>query len=67
MTKKFDFTENYEKLKKITEAFESGKFSLEDGLEKFEEGLKIAEDLKKYLKSAENRVKEIKSIFSDEK
>lgn len=63
MKKNFNFTENYEKLKKITEAFESGKFSLEQELEKFEEGLKIAEDLKKYLASAENRVKEIKSLY----
>ena len=64
MVKKFDFAKSYQKLEEITEQFESGKFSLEDGLKKFEEGLALAAECKEYLKQVENKIIEIKKKFS---
>ncbi len=58
------FQKQFEELEKIVASFESGKFDLDEGLEKFEEGLKIATELKKRLKEAENRLEEIKVKFS---
>lgn len=60
------FQKQFEELEKIVAAFESGKFDLDEGLEKFEEGLKIATELKKRLKEAENRLEEIKVKFASE-
>jgi len=60
MKKGFDFAKSYQKLEEITEQFESGKFSLEDGLKKFEEGLALAAECKEYLKQVENKIIEIK-------
>jgi len=64
MKKGFDFAKSYQKLEEITEQFESGKFSLEDGLKKFEEGLALAAECKEYLKQVENKIIEIKKKFS---
>ncbi len=61
--KDFDFAKSYEKLQKITEEFESGGLSLEDGLKKFEEGLEIANQCKEYIKNIENRIIEIKKKY----
>ena len=63
MVKKFDFAKSYQKLEEITGQFESGKFSLEDGLKKFEEGLELAAECKEYLKQVENKIIEIKKKF----
>ena len=60
MPKKFDFAKSYQKLEEITEQFESGKLSLEEGLNKFEEGLELANECKEYLKRIENKIIEIK-------
>ncbi|OGD32026.1 exodeoxyribonuclease VII small subunit [Candidatus Azambacteria bacterium RIFCSPHIGHO2_02_FULL_52_12] len=64
MSKKFDFAKSYEKLEKITDEFESGKLSLEQGLEKFEEGLALASECKKYLEEVENKIIDIKKKFN---
>ena len=64
MRKQFVFAKSYQKLEEITEQFESGKFSLEDGLKKFEEGLALAAECKEYLKQVENKIIEIKKKFS---
>lgn len=66
MAKKFDFAQSYKKLEEITEQFESGKLSLEEGLEKFEEGLALAAECKEYLKQVENKIIEIKNKFKAE-
>ncbi len=63
MSKKFDFAKSYEKLEKITDEFESGKLSLEQGLEKFEEGLALAAQCREYLEQVENKIIEIKKKF----
>jgi len=62
-SKNFNFAKSYEELEKITGEFESGKLSLEDGLKKFEEGLKIAGECKKYLENFETKISEIKKKY----
>ena len=61
--KKFNFAKSYEELEKITDEFESGRLSLEEGLKKFEDGLKIAGECKKYLENIENKITEIKKKY----
>ena len=62
--KGFDFAKSYEKLEKITDEFESGKLSLEQGLEKFEEGLALAAECREYLRQVENKIIDIKKKFN---
>lgn len=59
----FDFSEASSRLEEITSSFEKDEFDLEEGIEKFEEGLKIAKKLEKRLEEAENEVKKIKEDF----
>lgn len=66
MSKKFDFAKAYQRLEEITREFESGKLSLEAGLEKFEEGLALAKECKAYLAQVENKITEIKKKFEME-
>jgi len=58
-----DFQKQFAALETITEDFESGKYNLETGLKKFEEGLHIAQELKKHLESVENRIQTIKGKY----
>lgn len=62
---KFNFSEAFAELEKITEWFERGDVELEEGLKKFERGLELASKLKIRLKEVENKVVEIKEKFSD--
>ena len=45
------FSRLYEELEALTEAFEHGEFDLDEGLEKFEHGLVLAQKLKDCLKN----------------
>lgn len=58
--KKFNFSKSYAELQKIVEWFEKDKIDLEEGIGKFEEGVLVMKELKKYLDEMENKVKEIK-------
>lgn len=60
-----DFQKQFAALEKITEDFEAGKYSLEDGLKKFEEGLAIAQELKDYLETVENKIEAIKQNYNE--
>lgn len=64
--KEFDFAQSYKRLEEIAKEFESGKLSLDEGLQKFEEGLALAKDCKDYLKKVENKIVEIKKKFDVE-
>lgn len=57
---KFDFNAAYKKLEEITSWFEKDDIDLEDGIAKFEEGVKLTGKLKKYLETQENKIKELK-------
>ena len=61
--KNFNFAKSYKELEKITEEFESGDLSLEDGLKKFEKGLELASSCKEYLGKIENKIIEIKKRY----
>ena len=61
----FDFQKNYDALEKITADFESGKYNLETGLKKFEEGLELAKQLKTYLEEVEHSIKTIKGKYRE--
>ena len=61
----FDFQKQYDALEQITSDFEAGKYNLETGLKKFEEGLKIAQELKTYLEEVEHSIKTIKGKYRE--
>jgi exodeoxyribonuclease VII small subunit len=61
----FDFSKSFNKLEDITEKFENDDFELEEGIEKFEEGIKLANKLKQRLQDAENKVEKIKEDFAE--
>jgi exodeoxyribonuclease VII small subunit len=63
--KAFDFQKNYDALEKITAEFEAGKYNLETGLKKFEEGLDLAKQLKQYLEEVEHSIKTIKGKYRE--
>ena len=58
--KKFNFAKSYAELQKIVEWFEGDDVDLEEGIEKFEGGMKLVKEMKEYLNDIENKIKEIK-------
>ncbi|MBI3120328.1 MAG: exodeoxyribonuclease VII small subunit [Candidatus Kerfeldbacteria bacterium] len=65
MTKKSSFHEQLKKLEEITAYLEQPDLDLEQGLGKFEEGLKLAKELKSRLHSLEQTIETIKEKFHD--
>ena len=63
----FNFKSAYAKLKKIVVYFEESEetFDLDVAISKFEEGLKIAQQIRSALETAENRVKKIKLAYDE--
>ena len=60
-----NFQDQFTALEKITADFEAGKYDLETGLKKFEEGLQLANNLKRYLHEVEQRIETIKTKYHD--
>ncbi len=58
--KKFNFTKAYAELEKITTWFERDDVDLEEGMKKLEEGSELVKELKNYLNTVENKIKELK-------
>lgn len=65
MSKKVDFKEKLNELEQIVAKFEAGDIDLDTALDDFEQGMKLAEELKEYLDTAQNRVEEVKKKFDD--
>lgn len=63
MKKSFDFSAKYSALQKLTEKLESGDLSLEENVKLFEQGLKLAKELKNYLAQIETQIKVIKEKY----
>jgi exodeoxyribonuclease VII small subunit len=64
MTKKTpSFAEAFAELEKLTEWFETQEVDLDEGLEKFERGLELADVCKKKLAEVENKVEILKKKF----
>lgn len=56
--------QQFEALEKIVAQFEQGQLDVEDGLEKFEQGLQLATDLKKQLASVEVKIESMKKKYN---
>lgn len=63
MARGFNFGKAYQELGKIVTEFESREIDLEKDLPKFERGLKLAAELQKRLKEAENKVVDVEKQF----
>ena len=63
-SKEIDIAKGFQELEEISEWFERGEANIDQGLEKFERAMAIADVLKKRLSAAENKVKEIKKKFN---
>ena len=61
--KEIDVAKGFQELEQIAAWFEKGETNLDQGLEKFERAMGIADALKQRLLQAENKVKEIKTLF----
>ena len=61
---KIDFSAGLKELEEITNWFESENADLDQGLAKFERGLELIAGLRQQLKTAENRVEQIKQKFN---
>ncbi|MDH3217487.1 MAG: exodeoxyribonuclease VII small subunit [Candidatus Krumholzibacteria bacterium] len=57
--KKDNFEQSMKRLEKIVEELDKGDFSLEDSLQKFEEGLKLGKTCREMLDKAESRVRKL--------
>lgn len=66
MTKKESFQEQLNRLEEITKRLEQPDLDLEKGLGTFEEGLKLAKELKVRLHSLEQTIETVKEKFEDE-
>lgn len=55
--------QQFEQLEKIVAEFEEGHLDVEDGLEKFEQGLQMATALKKQLSSVEVKIEQMKRKY----
>lgn len=62
---KIDFATGLKELEEITTWFESDNLDLDKGLAKFERGMELIAQLKKYLGTVENQVQQIKSKFAE--
>jgi exodeoxyribonuclease VII small subunit len=58
-TAKKSFEKSMEKLERIVEELDKGEFTLEESLDKFEEGLKLGKTCRDILDKADARVKKL--------
>lgn len=58
--KKFNFAKSYAELQKIVAWFEKEEVDLEEGIKKFEQGAELVKELKEYLDTMDNKIKELK-------
>lgn len=52
-------------LEELSQYFESGEFDIDDGLKKYEQGMKLAQEIKKQLTAYELKITEIKEKYSE--
>lgn len=63
MTPKQSFASQFAALEKIVQSFEHEKMDIERGIEQFEKGVALAEELKKTLASVENKIVSLKERY----
>lgn len=49
----------------ILNELQSGDLDIDDAVKKYQRGMEIVQELQKYLKDAENKVKKVKADFRD--
>jgi exodeoxyribonuclease VII small subunit len=64
--KKGTFATQFKKLESVTKKFESGDIDLEDALDQFEKGMKIAAELRAALDTIEQNVAVVKKKYDKE-
>ena len=57
----FKYSEAIKELQQITEYLESADVDLDEAIKKFDRGSRLASEIEEHLKSAENKIKTIKS------
>jgi exodeoxyribonuclease VII small subunit len=57
----FKYSEAIKELQEITEYLESADVDLDEAIDKFDRGSKLAAEIEEHLKIAENKIKTIKS------
>lgn len=63
-TKKSSFQKSYQELQKLVEWFDREDIDLEEGMAKLVQGAALVKELKTYLATAENKVKELKKSLA---
>jgi exodeoxyribonuclease VII small subunit len=63
-TKAFEFERSLKELEAITAWFESADADLDQGIEKFERGMELSQELRAHLDQVENRIEKIRQRFS---
>lgn len=58
------FRQQFTELESIIKKFESDDWNVEEGLEDFERALALAAELKKILRTTENKITELKNTYS---
>jgi len=61
---KFSFSQKMARLEKIAAELENSEIDLDEAIQKFEEGAKLAHQLKLYLEKSKNRIATIQKRFS---
>lgn len=61
MSEKLTFEETIKKLEEVVKQLESKDISLEQSIEKYQEGLKLSKSLYEMIKAAESLIVEVKS------
>ncbi len=61
--KEFNFSDKMARLEKIAADLENSEIDLDIAIKRFEEGAKLAGELKEYLKKSKNRISTIKKRF----
>ncbi len=52
-------------LEAILSELQSGELDIDEAVKKYQRGMEIVQELQKYLKEAENKVKKVKADFSN--
>lgn len=61
--KSINFSLKMKQLEKIASDLEDSEIDLDEAIDKFEKGAKLAEELKEYLLKSKNRIQTIKKTF----
>ncbi len=65
MAKKKSLEGSMEQLEDIVSKLESGEFTLDESLKKFEEGIKLYNECKSFLANAETKIKTLSEEFKE--